>query len=100
MPSWMICHFSSGDRSTRGFLLMLPPVGGPESYRMRQSSFSGEHYTPLFCPSDCKLMDAERIVKNLPQVGDPDVAQVLSSKPKIFRRIEATKFAEIVEALG
>jgi hypothetical protein len=21
MPSWMICHFSSGDRSTRGFLL-------------------------------------------------------------------------------
>src|SRR5277367_6675749 len=46
MPSWMICHFSSGDRSTRGFLLMLPPVfGGPESYRIRQSSFSGEHYT-------------------------------------------------------
>src|SRR5277367_6527243 len=48
MPSWMICHFSSGDRSTRGFLLMLPPVfGGPESYRIRQSSFSGEHYTRL-----------------------------------------------------
>src|SRR5258708_15432630 len=45
MPSWMICHFSSGDRSTRGFLLMLPPVfGGPKSYRIRQSSFGGEHY--------------------------------------------------------
>jgi len=28
----------------RGFLLMLPPVGGPESYRIRQSSLSGEHY--------------------------------------------------------
>jgi hypothetical protein len=26
MPSCTICHFSSGDRSTRGFLPMLPPV--------------------------------------------------------------------------
>ena len=26
MPSCTICHYSSGDRSTRGFLPMLPPV--------------------------------------------------------------------------
>ena len=36
------CHFSSGVRSARGFLLMLPPVGGPEWYRFRQSNLSGE----------------------------------------------------------
>jgi hypothetical protein len=29
MPSCTICHFSSGDRSTRGFLPMLPPVWRP-----------------------------------------------------------------------
>jgi len=31
-----------------GFLPMLPPVGGPESYRMRQSNLSGEHYIGFF----------------------------------------------------
>jgi len=37
MPSCTICHFSSGVRSMRGFLPMLPPVfGGPESYRIRR----------------------------------------------------------------
>jgi hypothetical protein len=48
-PSWRICHFSSGDRVTRGFLLMVPPIGGPESYLIQQSSFSGEHYIADVC---------------------------------------------------
>jgi hypothetical protein len=52
----MICHFSSGVRSTRAFLPMLPPVGGPESYRMRQSSLSREHYRSAAIGPKCMTL--------------------------------------------
>src|SRR5580692_12733722 len=49
MPSCTICHFSSGDRSTRGFLPMLPPVfGGPDSTQMRCPVLEGSNTKDMY----------------------------------------------------
>jgi hypothetical protein len=61
-PSCTICHFSSGDRSTRGFLHMLPPV-----WEVREvSRYNGEHYKSLLRSSlgkSCPQIEPFAMVK-------------------------------------
>src|SRR6185437_10978260 len=63
MPSCTICHFSSGDRSTRGFLPILPPCWRPRSYLSRLSSFRGEHYkwtwNPVYTAYDSEYVQGK-----------------------------------------
>jgi len=62
------------------FSALLPPVGGPEAYRMRQSDLSGERYTTDPAPSVTHRREDNNRVRFLTTDEEKKLRKILEAK--------------------